>query len=126
MSMPKTFTLEEANACLPQVAELLEELITVRGQLAKQSAEIETVLGQSSGNGGSKTASEYAMLIERLRAAQVLVANLGCEIKDLDQGLVDFPSYRDGVLVYLCWKRGEPRIEYWHTLDGGFAGRTRL
>jgi len=47
-------------------------------------------------------------------------------LKDLDQGLVDFPSYRDGKLIYLCWKRGESRIEFWHDLESGIAGRQPL
>jgi hypothetical protein len=122
----KTFTLEEANASLPQVEQLLDELVGLRDQIAAQSPAMEEMLARSSGNGGSKSASEYLLLLEKFRAAQELITGLGCEIKDLDQGLVDFPSYRDGVLVYLCWKRGEPRIEFWHTIESGFAGRKRL
>jgi hypothetical protein len=54
--------------------------------------------------------------LEQIRA-------LGGEVKDLDAGLVDFPGRRGGEEILLCWRLGEKRIEYWHTLDGGFAGR---
>ncbi len=124
--MRKTFTLEEANAHLPQLVVLLDELASLRDKMADHSPAMEKVMTHSSGNGGSKEASEFLLLMQRFSAAQELIAGIGCEIKDLDQGLVDFLSYRDGTLVYLCWKRGEARIEYWHTLEGGFAGRQRL
>ncbi|MGH7488523.1 MAG: DUF2203 domain-containing protein [bacterium] len=51
---------------------------------------------------------------------------MGCELKGVDEGLIDFPSEREGQTVYLCWKLGEERIEWWHELDTGFAGRQRL
>ena len=78
------------------------------------------------GNGGSKAGSEYVLLLQRFNASLSFIQELGCELKDLDQGLIDFPSYRDGKLVYLCWKRGEPRVEFWHDIEAGFAGRQRL
>lgn len=57
--------------------------------------------------------------LERIRA-------LGGEVKDLDAGLVDFPGRRGGEEILLCWRLGEKRIEYWHTVEGGFAGRRPL
>jgi hypothetical protein len=51
---------------------------------------------------------------------------LGCELKDLAQGLVDFYTMRDGTLAYLCWREGEDVIQYWHPLEGGFAAREEL
>jgi hypothetical protein len=50
----------------------------------------------------------------------------GAEIKDLDEGLIDFPALRHGETVLLCWKLGEDEIRYWHTLEDGFAGRQEL
>jgi hypothetical protein len=50
----------------------------------------------------------------------------GIELKGLEEGLVDFPSDRDGRTVYLCWKQGEDSIQWWHDLDTGFAGRQPL
>jgi hypothetical protein len=54
------------------------------------------------------------------------IQETGCVVKDLDTGLIDFPSLLDGQEVYLCWKVGEDRIEYWHGLHEGFAGRKPL
>ncbi len=122
----KTFTLAEANAHIPQLEQLLAELQSVRDQMVAQSRALEAVVQHASGNGGGKAASEYLLLLQRFNVASKLLNEIGCELKDLNQGLVDFPSERDGQLVFLCWKRGEPRIEYWHELDAGFSGRQRL
>ena len=54
------------------------------------------------------------------------IRDLGGDVKDLDMGLVDFPGRRGGDEILLCWRLGEKRIEYWHTVDGGFAGRKPL
>jgi hypothetical protein len=122
----KTFTLEEADAYVPQLEQLLAEMQAMRELMVAQAHALETVLEHAPGNGGSKAASEYLLLLQRFNAAYTTVREIGCELKDLNQGLVDFPSYRDGNLIYLCWKRGEPRIEYWHDLESGFAGRQKL
>ena len=122
----KTFTLEEANAYIPQLEELLAELQTVRKEILKTAPEVENMLSRAGGNGGSKKASDYLLLQQRFHTAYTLLTDIGCELKDLNLGLVDFASYRNGELVYLCWKRGEPRIAYWHELDAGMAGRQPL
>ncbi len=122
----KTFTHEEASALLPQVRALLEELLTIRDQVIAGGATLESILRHASGNGGNKAGGKYVLLLQRFHASLEMMQGLGVELKDLEQGLVDFPSYRDGELVYLCWKRGEDTIAYWHTIDSGFAGRKPL
>jgi hypothetical protein len=57
--------------------------------------------------------------VDRIHAMGVLV-------KDLDTGLVDFPWMRDGTMAYLCWRLGEPAVDWWHDVDSGVAGRRRL
>ena len=74
--------------------------------------------------------------LPRLREIQALrdeaeslikaIVNLGVALKDIEQGLVDFPAERDGRIVFLCWKQGEDEIRFWHELDTGFAGRKPL
>ena len=54
------------------------------------------------------------------------IQDTGCLVKDIDEGLIDFPSMIEGQEAFLCWKLGEGRIEYWHGLEDGFAGRKRL
>jgi len=122
----KTFTLAEANQLLPRLKQMLDELIAVRDQLAREGVHLHSLLQRASGNGGNQHSNAYYLLLERFNARLSELEALGCELKDLDQGLVDFPSYRDGKLVYLCWQRGEERIRYWHPLDAGFAGRQPL
>jgi hypothetical protein len=68
-----------------------------------------------------------------LRKAQVAAARageldheIGVQVKDLEQGLLDFPSVMDGQTVLLCWKLGEKEIGFWHTPEDGFAGRKPL
>ncbi|MGH9470283.1 MAG: DUF2203 domain-containing protein [Terriglobia bacterium] len=62
----------------------------------------------------------------RLEESLSHIQEAGCVVKDVDEGLVDFPTLRDGREVYLCWKMGEKRIEYWHGMEEGFAGRKPL
>ncbi len=122
----KTFTYEEALALLPQVKALLEDLLSMRDQVIAGGATLESILRHASGNGGNKAGGKYVLLLQRFQVSLETMQQLGVELKDLDQGLVDFPSYRNGELVYLCWKRGEETIAYWHTIDAGFAGRKPL
>jgi hypothetical protein len=122
----KTFTLDEANALVPQIDEVLNEMTSLRDQIVAMGEALQPVLQRAGGNGGSQAGNAYVLLLQRFNAALGFIQELGCELKDLDQGLVDFPSYRNGKLIYLCWKRGEPRIEFWHDLESGFAGRQPL
>lgn len=122
----RTFTLEEANALLPHVRALLDDMVESRAQILASGASLESVLRHASGNGGSKQASGFVLLLQRFSATLEALQGLGVELKDLDQGLVDFPSYREGQLVYLCWKRGEEQIGFWHSVESGFAGRQPL
>jgi hypothetical protein len=61
--------------------------------------------------------------VTQLRAAIEKVQSYGCEVKDLDIGLIDFRTFYRGREVYLCWKLGEQGIKWWHSLDDGFRGR---
>jgi hypothetical protein len=122
----KTFTLEEANAHIPQLEELLAEMQSVRERIVANAHALEAVMARAPNNGGSRAASEYMLLLQRFNVAHTMLTEIGCELKDLNLGLVDFPSYRNGTLVYLCWKRGEPSIEFWHNIDAGFAARQPL
>src|SRR5581483_7805155 len=54
------------------------------------------------------------------------LAERGVQVKDVDEGLVDFPALRRGETVLLCWRLGEDEVSYWHTLEAGFAGRRPL
>jgi hypothetical protein len=130
----KLFSPERANALIPKVAPLVEELWRKRRDLAIKLLETDPVMR------GIESARHARMATPRSpftpgrfseqKAEIVRIMNRieshGCIVKDIDLGLVDFPSMRDGRPVYLCWKAGEQRIEHWHGMDEGFADRKPL
>ena len=127
------FTPEEANAALPQVRPLVERMVALRRAHAEAQERQEELEGRIRGNGGGippATLAEAAAEIERLeRELSGIVdeiAEHGAEVKDLDEGLIDFPALRRGETVLLCWKLGEEEIRYWHRVEDGFAGRRSL
>ena len=132
----KTFTVAEANATLPEVRSLLEQLQGLQRSISKTSQELSEASDKvTAGNGHpleslkaqiEQLTEHQLQLIEALQSALMQLEELGCVLKDLDQGLVDFYSLLDGELVLLCWKFGEERIAYWHTLEAGFPGRQPL
>ena len=124
----KLFTLEEANALLPAVREILRRIQSSRRRLsvyrrqAKLAAE-----GAEQGGGGMEGGWLYAKILTKLTDEIAELDAIGVQLKDFDRGLVDFPSLREGRVVLLCWQLGEgDQLEWWHDMDAGFAGRTPL
>ena len=127
------FTPEEANAALAEVRPLVEEMVERRRAHAAALERQEELEGHIRGNGGGippATLAEAAAEIERIarELARIVdeIAEHGAEVKDLDEGLIDFPALRRGETVLLCWRLGEDEIRYWHGLEDGFAGRRPL
>lgn len=119
------FTLEEANALLPELIRLFGKIDEARAALRRLAPEAERA-SENQGGGGIAHGFQYAdALVTFITSAQEILS-LGIEIKDFDKGLCDFPHEREGKIVYLCWQRGEETIEWWHDLDTGFAGRQLL
>ena len=130
--MPRTFTLDEATALLPRLREILSEIQEKKPQVEAIREEIVGMTKTASGNGHlvsqdvrdkQKTAQT---VIRRLTELGAQLSEIGCEVKGIDEGLIDFPSQREGRTVYLCWKLGEDAITHWHELDTGFGGRQAL
>jgi len=124
----KLFTVEEANALLPSVRQILGRIQRSRGRLgsfrnaAKAAAE-----GAEFGGGGMAAGVIYATILTDFTAEMSELDALGVQLKDFERGLIDFPSLRDGKVVLLCWQLGEgDALEWWHDMDAGFGGRTRL
>jgi hypothetical protein len=124
----KIFTLEEANALLPSVKNILGKIQRTHKNLsrfrkqAKKAAE-----AAEQGGGGIAQGVLYAKLLTGLTSHITELDELGVQIKDFERGLVDFPSLREGRVVLLCWQLGEgDELEWWHDVDAGFAGRTPL
>jgi hypothetical protein len=128
--MPKYYTPEMANRSLPLVRRIVEDIVVQFARWQARVREFEMVSASNSVAAPDPRAvqleREVASLAAELEHFQGELAALGVEFKDYVQGLVDFPSQRDGRTVYLCWCLGEPAVEFWHEVDGGYAGRQPL
>ena len=125
------FNRLEAEELLPLIEQSLvdareskEKVEDLDLELSRATTEI-TVLGGSFPPYArlATNRSEREQTMTRLKEAVDRIHAIGCLVKDLDQGLIDFPTLRGGQEVYLCWKVGEDRIRYWHGIEEGFAGR---
>ena len=130
--MARYFTREEAEALLPQITVVLRDIQRERAALKEHEEELGALEVRARGNGHhlheriAKLQKEVARHIQALRALAIELDGFGCELKDPDTGLIDFLTLRDGHAVYLCWYLGEERINYWHEIQAGFAGRQPL
>lgn len=124
----KIFTLEEANALLPNVRQILSKIQVSHKSLGKYRKETKKASDAAEfGGGGIRDGIRYAELVTTLTSHISELESLGVQLKDFERGLVDFPSLRDGRVVLLCWQLGEgDELEWWHDVDAGFAGRTPL
>ncbi len=123
---PKLFTVEEANALLPKLGELLDDMAVHRDAMREKAPHLEPILEASARNGGGKIGSEYGVEAYNLHLAIERIRELGVLLKDLDTGLLDFPHEREGRVVFLCWHPPEERIGYWHEIQSGYRGRQPL
>jgi hypothetical protein len=127
----RLFTLEEAQALLDSElraeAERMVELRARGRDLEGRWRRLVIAVGSNGGNFEKpevrKLRAELRQAADDLTAALDVFAGHGVQVKDPDTGLIDFPAEIDGEPALLCWRVGEERIEFWHTLDGGFAGR---
>jgi len=130
----KYFNRHEAEELLPVIGEFLEEARKQKRALDSITAEISNAALRIMMLGGSsppfaelnRKKTQRDKVAEQLARTVDEIQQTGCLIKDLEMGLVDFPSRREGEDVYLCWKLGEARIGYWHGIEEGFAGRKPL
>lgn len=129
--MSKRFTLAEAQRLIPRVDRLLRDAVAIKSEYDEAEAAIQSLTERVMMTGGMDVDRGVALdtrnrrdaAAGRLRATIQQVQEFGCVVKDLDTGLIDFPTLFRGVEVYMCWKLGEPAIEFWHGVDEGFRGR---
>jgi hypothetical protein len=129
--MARRFTHAEAESFLPDLDRLLRSAIDLKSEYDEAEQEIQSFQERVMMMGGVVVDRDRVLearrqrdsIAAKLRAAIEEVQEIGCLIKDLDIGLVDFPTVFRGSEVYLCWKLGEPAIEYWHGVDEGYRGR---
>ena len=127
----KTFTLDEAQSLLPLLESLLKR--AAEGKRAAQAIESELAeLGRRIYlTGGMRVnlaetgrkRTEMEAHLQRVKESIAEIDSIGVQVKDVDQGLLDFPCRVDDQVVLLCWRMGETTIEHWHTIEDGFRGR---
>lgn len=132
----KIFIVSEADALLPKVIPLIEQLQGIQRSIMQTNEQLTEVTAKlSQGNGYpirslkeqvEKITKHQLQLIDAFQSALDQLEDLGCLLKDLHTGLVDFYALHNGELSFLCWKLGEDRIRFWHTLESGAAGRQPL
>lgn len=123
MSEGHRYSLEEASGLLARLSALLPSLREARHGLIESSARITEAVGD---DGGGVEGSDWFRHQQTLRSGLEELAGLDILLRDPETGLVDFPSERDGVPVYLCWRVGEPEIAHFHEERAGFSGRKPL
>jgi hypothetical protein len=119
------YTLEEANAALPRVRELIEALRAASDRLGDREAR-EALTEASPGNGGGDAGKTVSEGFLAMREAMLELRRDEVVLRDLQRGLVDFPALQDGREIYLCWEEGEDEIGWWHEPEAGFGGRRPL
>jgi hypothetical protein len=124
----KIFSVEEANSLLPEVQAIVLAIQRAHRAVQKfQAAVKEAAAGAEHGGGGMAGGSRYASALTDLSLRVNELESLGVQLKDYSRGLIDFPALRDGRVVLLCWQLGEgDRLEWWHDVEAGFAGRQPL
>ncbi len=126
------FSPERVNALIPTLAPLLDDLWAKRRELAIRLLEQDPGLREVRARAGAPTAERRgeSRRTTELKGDIVRTINriegFGCLVKDIDLGLLDFPSLREGRPIYLCWKAGEAGVTHWHGTDETFADRKRL
>jgi hypothetical protein len=126
----KLFTVDHANRTLPLVRRIVEDVVREHQRWQETIAELESLVVEARTDlpdprlqGLERKVSQIAREID---AFQAELESLGIQLKDRRVGLIDFPSELDGRRVLLCWRLGEPSVQFWHDEDAGFSGRQPL
>jgi hypothetical protein len=129
----KYFTLAEANATLPLVRAIVQDIAQLAPELRERHERLQRLAPEEGQRLSSANREEVEHIQaelerehERMNEYFAELGKLGIELKDPFTGLLDFPALRDNREVYLCWKLGEPEVAHWHELNAGFAGRQQI
>jgi hypothetical protein len=126
----KLFTLDQANATLPLVRKIVADVVREHAVWREKILELDLAASTSHADGGRGDADRLEREVQararEISGFQRELDALGIELKDPRLGLVDFPSEAGGRRILLCWRLGEPEIQFWHEVDGGYAGRQPL
>jgi hypothetical protein len=128
---PRFFTIEEANELVSSLEIEFGRIARARGELAPLiealgGADASVAIlheGEEAPPGQEPAADRLRRLAAEITESVERVNELGCLVKDVELGLVDFYAMQDGEPVFLCWQFGEPAVSHWHAVDEGYAGR---
>ena len=134
MQRLRTYTVDEANDELPRVRRIVAQIAELSALLPELEDQARIAEYESKRPGaGAENQERRQQARDAVGGAEMellkAVANLnsmGIQLKGPLEGLIDFPSYRNGEQIELCWKLGEERVEHWHRIGEGFAGRKKL
>ncbi len=141
--MTRFYDIDEANDQLPEVEGILsalrdqrEELIKLRDEALERSESVEAAAGDVARSPGGDIPTDNADIrvlrlrmqgvVDRMQAGVARLVELSITLRDIETGLIDFPALVNGRPVWLCWRLGEDRVDWWHELSTGFSGRQRL
>jgi len=122
----RLFTLAEATALLPQLETVLSKAKDGRKILIHTKDEVKKACAKAEYGGGTVVGPQYVTALEDMYESLHTIQEMGVIVKDLESGICDFPFLLDGRIVYLCWKLGEDKIEWWHEITSGFSGRQAI
>ncbi len=120
--MKKRYTVAEADRTLPYVRSVVEE-VQARYRVVQESGRRHNALAANEESRRTALKEEIREAADRIRACLDELQALGLELKDYEQGLVDFPAELEGRAILLCWKHGEEKIGFWHEVEAGAKGR---
>lgn len=120
------FTIEGANAALPRLEDWLKTMRQAKQELDALSDELSPVIENVCLNSGGALASRFLRALHLYNGLADRVEEEGIQLRDVEMGLVDFPSLRNEREIHLCWRSGEAEVLYWHEVDAGFQNRKRL
>jgi len=128
----KYFTVAEANAMLPLVRSIVQDITNIAHEIGERQERLQRIQPRNNSTGSAydeelqQVETELDRHLEQLHEYVKELNKLGVELKDPLLGLIDFRSWMMNREVYLCWKWGEAEVGYWHDLEAGFAGRQKL
>jgi hypothetical protein len=122
----RLFTLAEANRLIPQLNSHISSVKQAKVALGRTREDIKRASERAQYGGGSTLGPLYIASLQQVSSNVQAIHDMGVLVKDLDMGLCDFPHLRDGRVVFLCWKFGEPEIKWWHETTSGYKDRWPL
>ena len=122
----RVFSVFEANQLIPQLQSHFSQIQQGKTVLLQTRDEVRRASAQADRGGGTAVGAHYVRSLQDISDSLQAIQELGVLVKDVDQGLCDFPHMREGRIVYLCWKLGEKEIYWWHEVTTGYKDRCPL